>query len=70
MLQTVTNSNLNISHSLQYGLGTGELTKITTPAGGALAWTYRTYTYSGTGVSYREVLTRTMTPAAGAVSSS
>jgi len=42
VLQTVSMSGLNISHSLTYGLGTGELTQVTMPAGGTLAWTYRT----------------------------
>src|SRR5205807_8536977 len=53
VLRTVTISNLNIAHSLQYGLGTGELTQVTMPAVGTLAWAYHTYTYSGSVVSYR-----------------
>src|ERR1035437_9367820 len=64
-LQTVTVLNLNIVYSLQYGQGTGELTQVTTPTGGSLGWGYRTYTYAGSGVSYREVQTRQMSPAAG-----
>ena len=65
VLQTVTVNNLNISYNLQYGLGTGELTQSTMPTGGSLAWGYRTYTYAGSGLSYREVQTRQMSPSAG-----
>src|SRR5260370_19584499 len=68
-LQTVTasinGSGVN-SSSMQYGLGTGELTQVTTPLSGTLAWGYRTYTYTARGVSYREVQTRQVSPAAGA----
>lgn len=64
-LQTVTVSYLNISYNLLYALGTGQLTQATTPAGGSLAWGYRTYMYSGSGSSYREVQTRQMSPSAG-----
>ena len=36
---------------------------------GSLAWVYRTYTYAGSGLSFREVKTRQMTASAGTTSS-
>jgi hypothetical protein len=65
VLQTVTVSNLNIAYGLQYALGTGELTQASTPSGGSLAWGYGTYTYAGSGLSYREVQTRQISPSTG-----
>jgi RHS repeat-associated protein/uncharacterized repeat protein (TIGR01451 family) len=51
---------------LQYSAGSAELTKVTTPAAGTLGWTYRTFAYSS-GLSYREVTTRSMQPSGGAL---
>jgi hypothetical protein len=64
LLQSATTTGLGVSASFLYGLGTGEMTQMTTPLGGSLSWQYRTYTYSGNR-SYREVQTRQMTPLAG-----
>jgi hypothetical protein len=40
--------------------GSGEMTQSVSTLGGTLGWEYRTYTYTGTGRSYREVQTRTL----------
>ena len=65
----MTSSGLGISHQFEYGLvtggTTGELTRVVTPFGGDLRWTYTSFAYAGS-VSYREVATRQMTPASGA----
>jgi len=53
------------SHTFTYN-GSGEMTKVVTPLGGDLRWTYRNYLYTGTGRTYREVTTRQMTKASGA----
>jgi len=66
LLQSVTLSNLSLSHSFQYSSGgSGELTQVTKPLGGVLGWSYRTYAYTGTGLTYREVQSRTMTAIPG-----
>ena len=52
-LQSVTVNGLGIAHQFQYD-GSGEMTQLTTPLGGVMQWTYRSFTY-GTGVSQREV---------------
>ncbi len=59
LLQTVTITGLNISHSFQYGSGAAELTQVTTPGGGKLGWSHQTYSYGG-GPNYRAVRTRSM----------
>jgi hypothetical protein len=64
-LQSIGNTGLGVSTSFQYTATSGEMTQMTTPLGGSLLWSYRTYTYSG-GRNYREVLTRQMVPQAGA----
>jgi RHS repeat-associated protein len=56
LLQSVTVSGLNISNTFTYATS-GEMTGFTTPFGGTLGWTYKTFTYSG-GVAIREVDTR------------
>ncbi|PWU10677.1 MAG: hypothetical protein C5B51_03885, partial [Terriglobia bacterium] len=70
LLQRLTVSGLNISHSFEYTPGTpnttttGELSHMTTPLGGQLWWQYRTFLYSG-GIGYRELQYRQMTPGSG-----
>jgi len=46
-------TGLGIEHQFQYD-GSGEMTQLTTPLGGVMQWTYRSFTY-GTNVSLREV---------------
>jgi RHS repeat-associated protein len=62
-LQSVTVTGLNIAHQFQYD-GSGEMTQLTTPLGGVMQWTYRSFTY-GTNVTLREVLYRYMPMFAG-----
>jgi len=57
VLQSATVTGLNIAHQFQYD-SSAELTQVTMPLGGILQWAYCTYTYSSSGRSYREVLTR------------
>ena len=57
MLQSATVVGLGIAHQFLYD-SSGELTQVTTPLGGIMQWAYRTYTYSTSGRSYREVQTR------------
>lgn len=64
LLTSVTTTGLNVATSFQYNGGTGEMTQMTTPIGGNLYWSYRTYTYAGNR-NYREILTRQMTPGGG-----
>ena len=64
LLQSVATNLLGTKHQLTYN-GSGELTEVTTPLGGTLGWDYRTYLYTGTGRSYREVKTRQLTMASG-----
>ena len=64
LLQSVVNYGVGTKHQFTYN-GSGELTQVTTPLGGTLGWGYRTYLYTGTGRSYREVTTRQMTKASG-----
>jgi RHS repeat-associated protein len=49
-----------LATSFQYAAGSGEMTQMTTPLGGTLSWQYRTFTYPSSGISLREVLSRTM----------
>jgi YD repeat-containing protein len=65
MLQSVATTYLGTKHQFTYN-ASGELTQVTTPLAGDLRWAYRTYTYSATGRSYREVTTRQATKASGA----
>ncbi|MGC1453046.1 MAG: RHS repeat-associated core domain-containing protein, partial [Candidatus Sulfotelmatobacter sp.] len=62
-LQSVTVTGLGIAHQFQYD-GSGEMTQLTTPLGGVLQWTYRSFQY-GTGVSLREVQYRYVPMLAG-----
>jgi RHS repeat-associated protein len=64
LLQSVTNADGHVQ-SFQYGAGTGELTQFVMPLGATRQWQYRTFTYTASGVSYREVQTRQMTPVSG-----
>ena len=64
LLQSIATNGVGTKHQLTYN-GSGELTQVTTPLGGTLGWGYRTYLYTGTGRSYREVTTRQMTKASG-----
>jgi hypothetical protein len=77
LLSSFTTNGLGTSHQFTYysnasGTSSGEMTQVTTPLGGTLGWTYRTYNYSGPNLSYREVATRTMSSGSfsGAVSNS
>ena len=47
-------------------VNSGELVSMTSPLGGTLSWAYRTFLYTGSGLSLREVQTRQMTPLYGA----
>jgi RHS repeat-associated protein len=58
-LVSVGTTGLGAAHQFGYN-GTGELTQATTPLGGTLGWSYCSYTYSGPGIAYREVQSRTM----------
>jgi YD repeat-containing protein len=62
ILQWVKVIGLNIEHQFQYD-PSAEMTQLTTPLGGVLAWTYRTNNYSAR--SYREVSNRYMTALPG-----
>jgi RHS repeat-associated protein len=56
-------TGLGIEHQFQYD-GSGEMTQLTTPLGGVMQWTYRSFTY-GTNVSLREVQYRYLPMFAG-----
>ena len=62
-LQSVAVTGLGIEHQFQYD-GSGEMTQLTTPLGGVMQWTYRSFTY-GTNVSLREVQHRYLPMFAG-----
>jgi RHS repeat-associated protein len=62
-LQSVAVTGLGIEHQFQYD-GSGEMTQLTTPLGGVMQWTYRSFTY-GTNVSLREVQYRYLPMFAG-----
>ena len=59
LLQTLTVQGLSASHTFLY-TNSGEMSKVTTPMGGVLTWTYAPCSYAG-GISLREVNTRSMT---------
>ena len=62
-LQSAGVTGLGIAHQFQCN-GSGEITQLTTPLGGQMNWTYRSFTY-GTGVSLREVQSRSLSVFAG-----
>ena len=64
LLSGVTVTASNTAYGFQYSTGAAELTQVTTPASGTLGWGYRTFAYSS-GISYREVNTRSMQPYSG-----
>jgi YD repeat-containing protein len=58
LLSGLTNNGLNTAHQFAYN-SSAEMTQLTTPLGGVMGWSYRTYTYSATNRGFREVLSRT-----------
>lgn len=64
-LSSVTTSGIGTAHQFGYN-GSGEMTGLTTPLGGALGWSYSSY--ADTGRSYREVRSRTMSAGFGGMS--
>ena len=47
-LASLTTQTLGTAHQFTYN-ASGEMTQVTTPLGGTLGWSYRTYTYSAAG---------------------
>jgi YD repeat-containing protein len=64
VLSSVTPMGIGNSNQFQYN-AYGEMTQFTTPLGAVLGWQYRTFVYTAGNSSrqYREVQTRTMSPA-------
>jgi uncharacterized protein (DUF2147 family) len=64
MLSSVTPAGIGNSNQFQYN-AYGEMMQFTTPLGGGLGWQYRTFLYTAGNSSgqYREVQTRTLSPA-------
>jgi len=66
MLQIVTRTGVNLSHTFEYGTnGAGEMSKATLPFGGELRWTHADFAYTG-GRTYREVISRQLVKQSGA----
>jgi len=66
MLQTVTQTGTNLSHTFEYGgNGAGELSKVTLPYQGELRWLYNEFAFSG-GRTVREVYQRQVVKQSGA----
>jgi RHS repeat-associated protein len=67
VLTSATVTGLGIGHGFEYN-GSGEMTRMITPLGGDLRWSYSTYTYTNATLgprSFREVTGRQMTPISG-----
>jgi YD repeat-containing protein len=58
VLSALTINGMGTAHQFAYN-SSGEMTQVTTPLGGVIGWNYRSYTYSATGRSFREVQSRT-----------
>jgi RHS repeat-associated protein len=63
----VATTGIGISNTFGYA-SSGEMTSFTTPLGGTLGWTYRSFLYSG-GVTVRELQNRTVSAVAGSSNS-
>src|SRR5260370_12021821 len=65
MLNSVTNNGINATNSFEYSGGSGELSRVVLPYGGALRWAYRSFTFAG-GKTVREVQYRYLAKQSGA----
>ena len=75
LLHSIGVTGLGVSHTFEYGSAPGggtsaEMSRMVTPLGGDLRWTYKTFQYSGSNLSMREVDTRQMTQVSGGAQSS